>query len=722
MRAVWKLAANRSPGVGDRHSRYTWRIAVVGVIFITITLAATGLAVWELYRDRIQEEMKETRSLAKVLAEQTARSVQAVDLVMQETGAMITAAGVTSTDQYKSRLGTEAVHHYLVDRLRSLPQANSIALLDENGVIVNFSHTWPVPVIDASDRDFFRYFREHDDPGAFIGAPVINRFTSAWVIMLARRVNGPHGEFLGVIAGVIEARYFEDFYRATSMNAGEAMALFRQDGTVLARFPHAEAVIGTKVPPQSSLYAGMAAGGSTYRSPGYIDGVPLIISVQPLREYPLAVTVGVSQDMALAPWRHQSVIIGIGVLGAVAGFAVLFRALAAQFRGLEQRSLELSRSEDRFRGFAVTSSDWFWETDQNHQFTYVSEGIRAFGQDPASRVGRSRVDLAVNVGAEAEKWREHLSALARHAPFRDFVYTRKLGDQPENTISVSGDPFFDEAGDFLGYRGTGRDITREVAAERHLREAKEAAEAASLAKSQFLANMSHELRTPLNAILGFSETLKLGMVGPLQPKQAEYIGLVHDSGQHLLHVISDILDLARVDAGKFELHEESAVDLHRAVGTCLALVKARADEGSVSLSTEIDDALPPVVVDSTRLQQILLNLLSNAIKFTGKGGSVVVGVRQLEDGSVAFEVRDTGLGMTEDEIAIAFEPFGQVDAGHERRHEGTGLGLPLARRLAELHGGTLQLQSERGHGTVVTVTLPAWRVVVELAAADASAA
>jgi hypothetical protein len=155
----------------------------------------------------------------------------------------------------------------------------------------------------------------------------VNKVSGAWVIMLTRRVSGPRGEFLGIVAGVIEARYFEDFYRAISTDEGEAVSLFRRDGTLLARQPHVEGMIGTKVAVQSPWYASVADDGGTYRTPGYIGGVPRIVSVQPLREYPIAVTVGISEDVALAPWRRQSIMIAVSALGAVVGFAILFRAL-----------------------------------------------------------------------------------------------------------------------------------------------------------------------------------------------------------------------------------------------------------------------------------------------------------------------------------------------------------------------------------------------------------
>ena len=355
----------------NRRFRSSRLLFLGGSLFIAITIIAAWLAVRDLHGERIADEMKHTNNLAVVLAEQTARAIQAVDLVVQETRGMVRASGVTDADQFRLRMGTEEVHNFLLDRLHSLPQANSIALLDDAGMIVNFSRAWPVPVIDASDRDFYRYLSEHSDPDAFIGGPVVNKVSGAWVIMLTRRVSGPNGEFLGIVAGVAELRYFEDFYRAISTDEGESVSLFRRDGTILTRYPRVEKMIGEKISTQSRWYETVATGGGTYRTPGYIDGIARIVSVQPMREYPLAVTVTISEEVALAPWRRQSLIIAIGTLGAVIGFAILFRALAVQFRRLEQRSLELAESEARFRGFALTSSDWFWEPDKNHRVTYV---------------------------------------------------------------------------------------------------------------------------------------------------------------------------------------------------------------------------------------------------------------------------------------------------------------------------------------------------------------
>jgi PAS domain S-box-containing protein len=441
---------------------------------------------------------------------------------------------------------------------------------------------------------------------------------------------------------------------------------------------------------------------------GYIDGAH-IVSSHLLRDFPFVVTVSAAQEAVLANWGRQSLFIALGMVCTAIGFALLFRALVARSRSLERSEATLRESEARCRDFALTSSDWFWETDEKHRFAYLSDHIRAFGQDPQTRIGRTRTDLAADVVSEPAKWQEHLAVLDRHEPFRDFAYKRKIGDDPERMISVGGNPFFDEAGRFLGYRGTARDITEKVLAEQAVHEAKAAAEAANLAKSQFLANMSHELRTPLNAILGFSEVLEDGIAGPLQSRQAEYIGLIRQSGEHLLQLINEILDLARIDAGKLDLHEE-VLEPSRLIESAIAVVKDRAAAGLLKLAVDIEEDMPPLTADRTRLTEILLNLLSNAIKFTELGGAINVLVRHTEEGGVAFIIRDNGCGMTEAEIEMALERFGQVDGGLARRQEGSGLGLPLARGLAELHGGSLVLQSEKGRGTIATVVLPPSRV------------
>jgi two-component system cell cycle sensor histidine kinase PleC len=245
-------------------------------------------------------------------------------------------------------------------------------------------------------------------------------------------------------------------------------------------------------------------------------------------------------------------------------------------------------------------------------------------------------------------------------------------------------------------------------------------EAASRAKSEFLANMSHELRTPLNAIIGFAEVIERETFGPTGSRYREYASDIHGSGRHLLQVINDILDLAKVEAGQMLLHE-ARLDPALVMQGCVRLIKPRAAKSNVRIYTAFDPNLPVLLADEARLRQIGLNLLSNAVKFTKAGGRVSISSGLDAAGRITMAVTDTGIGMTADEIRIALEPFQQVTSSLSRTNEGTGLGLPLTKTLVELHGGRLDIASVPGRGTTVTVTFPASRSLGHPAEAAAQA-
>jgi signal transduction histidine kinase len=256
------------------------------------------------------------------------------------------------------------------------------------------------------------------------------------------------------------------------------------------------------------------------------------------------------------------------------------------------------------------------------------------------------------------------------------------------------------------------DVTNRHRIERDLRRAKEEAEIASRTKTEFLANMSHELRTPLNAIIGFSDILMRETFGPLGSKRyAEYASDICASGQHLLGLINDVLDISKVEFNKIDLSEEP-VDIHGIVDSSVRMVRDRAMAGGVSISIQIPDNLPGLSADDRRLRQVLLNLLSNAVKFTPAGGQVEVEVAADERG-FRFIVTDTGIGIAHADLETALAPFGQIDSSLARRYQGTGLGLPLARSMTELHGGRLEIESTPGSGTSVTVWLPPSRIIVK---------
>lgn len=244
-----------------------------------------------------------------------------------------------------------------------------------------------------------------------------------------------------------------------------------------------------------------------------------------------------------------------------------------------------------------------------------------------------------------------------------------------------------------------------------LEKAKDDAEGANRAKSQFLANISHELRTPLNAVIGFSSILMNQLFGPLgDQKYWEYAKDINESGTHLLNIINDILDLSKAEAGKLDMNFEE-VHIAKSINKCVTILSERAEKNQVSILIDIPKMLPPIVADRLRFIQILLNILSNAVKFTRSGGKVNIAVRTKENaGEITHfivTVQDTGIGMSKSDVDKAFKSFGQVDSGLNRKYEGTGLGLPLTKKLMDLHHGIIEFDSELNKGTTVTLTFPA---------------
>lgn len=282
------------------------------------------------------------------------------------------------------------------------------------------------------------------------------------------------------------------------------------------------------------------------------------------------------------------------------------------------------------------------------------------------------------------------------------IYTAPVSNL-SGTAPLAGEAT--QAGEKVSYIYSFRDITMRRLTEQAREDARQEAEAANRAKTEFLANMSHELRTPLNAIIGFSELMRTEALGPLgSPQYLEYMNDINGSGQQLIQVINDILDMSKIEAGEL-VPIEDELDFARAADTTVRLVADRAQKGEVTLLNSISTDMPPICADERMIKQILLNLLSNAVKFTPEGGMVELSADAGARGFV-FSVSDTGCGIPEDKMEIILQPFGQADMTLQRNYEGTGLGLPLVKAMVELHGGTLEILSREGKGTTATVRMP----------------
>jgi len=393
------------------------------------------------------------------------------------------------------------------------------------------------------------------------------------------------------------------------------------------------------------------------------------------------------------------------------GVVLGYRGTTQDISGFKLASLELEKSNAYAGAIVETALDAIITIDSKGIIETVNSATeKMFGYSDGELIGSN-----IRMLMPAHDAGHHDSYITNYLQTgeakiigigREIVGKRKDGQEFPLNLSISEIQF----GSKRSFAGIVYDITERKNNERKLLEALSRAEDANRAKTEFLSSMSHELRTPLNAIIGFSATINGEVFGPIgNPKYVEYVADINASGTHLLELINDVLDVSAIESGKLELSEE-LVSLRLATDTAMRLVRERAEVAKLALSNKIDMDIPHIVADSRRIQQILLNLLSNAVKFTPKGGEVDVSASLESDGAVILRVSDTGIGMDVQGLAKAMMKFGQVDSGLARKHEGTGLGLPLTERLVELHDGIFNIDSQPGEGTVVSAKFPAKRV------------
>jgi cell cycle sensor histidine kinase DivJ len=400
----------------------------------------------------------------------------------------------------------------------------------------------------------------------------------------------------------------------------------------------------------------------------------------------------------------------LGLFGAMS--ATIYAAgLAITVQLVHRRSEDAIRvGEERYRLLAENATDMITHHDDKGRVRFVSQASQQLlGEAPEKLIGDGLFERVHVVDRPA-----YLTALSRCSVDGEPVTVefRALQQDPSGFerygwVEMRCRPLQSSRGGAFppGVLAGTRDISERKTQEDALLRARDEAESASRAKTQFLANMSHELRTPLNAVIGFSEILNRELFGALgEQRYRDYARLIHESGEHLLHVVNDILDMSKIEAGKLKLVKEP-FDVGSLIASCVEVMRHAAEARQLSLVTEVAPGMPDLVADKRACKQMLLNVISNAIKFTDPGGSVRVAARE-ETGMVELIVTDNGIGIGEQDLPKLGNPFVQADNAYNRSHDGAGLGLSVVKGLARLHGGRLEIASKLGQGTTATIVLP----------------
>lgn len=722
----------------------------------------------------------------------------------------------------------------MANLLKSFPAVAVTNLFDAEGMLL-YSSNPDVTSFTIADRPFFAALRDDPKAGFQFSDVQIARSTGQLALVLARACRNSSGQFIGVASALINLDAYATLLGHIDIGTSGVILVRRTDNSKLVmRFPPGDtSQFNQPLPADNPIHQRVSSGehSATLAYRASTDGVERIASFRRLEKYPFYVQVALAKEEYLVAWRTHA-----GIAGAFSALFLLFIGLGilrmlkhARIRNsLEQK---LALDEQRFQDFATATSDWwFWEMDADLRFSYFSSNAaKTTGRPIEKMLGMRRQDIAAEpMTQDRESWLRHLEDLAQHRPFHQFEYRVALEDDKFRWLSISGVPIFDDKGHFLGYRGTGINVTERKLAEDKLRSeerilrtaidildeafvlydaddrlvfcnekyralygtaadqiipgasfehiirtgvergqypeafgrqeewiaqrmaahragnrmltqqldngswlrvlerrtpdgysvgfrvdvtelmnAKRIAEAASQAKSDFLATMSHEIRTPMNGILGMAQLLLLPETEDAE--RYDYARTILSSGKTLLTLLNDILDLSKVEAGKFDL-ELAAFNPAQIIQEAAALFSETAYQNRLVIDCRWNGPERNYRADPTRLRQMLSNLVSNAIKFSEEGQVLIEASEQGSDGldaTLMFAVSDTGIGISAEKQAKLFLPFSQADASTTRRYGGSGLGLSIVRSLARLMGGEVGVESEVGRGSRFWFTIRA---------------
>lgn len=545
---------------------------------------------------------------------------------------------------------TTACNALLTDLLQQYPDYTGIGVADQDGDLVCSGLPLSQPV-NVADR---LYFRRVIQTGAFVvGEYLIGRASGKAGLGIGYPVLDQGGQIKAVVIAALDLAWLNRIVSESDLPTGGTVTVWDSQGVILIRYPDPDQWVGQSVPEASVFQAINQQGGEGTTEAAGADGAVRLYGFTPLTDFPEGnayIAIGAPPEVAYAG-INRTLLFSLGGIGLVAIFALAAAYLVAEQFILRdvQRLLQATQR--------LTAGE------------LQSRSGSPYGRGELGQLARAFDDMAATLEARDQERTQAEAALLEERA----LLARRVAERTADLSAANA----------------------------------EMVRAAQL-KDEFLANMSHELRTPLNAILGLSEAMEEGVYGPLNEKQSKSLRTVQESGRHLLELINDILDVSKIEAGKLVL-EISPVSLEDVCQASLQFVRPAAQRKQQTISYTFDGGLTAILADERRLKQILVNLLSNAVKFTPEGGRIgleVAGDSQQQ--VIRLTVWDSGIGIAAADLSRLFQPFVQLDSRLSRHHTGTGLGLTLAYRMSEMHGGSLSVTSEEGQGSRFTVTLP-WR-------------